>query len=461
MDCLLKLTLSYALKDVIQRLVDDKYNYSALVRTDRWSLVGCLDSKIKKRGMCEELCLGCLEFTRVAGMFQTLTQDIIRANDDHKQLLDCLCNIFGIKENDPIALALDLTAAPEYVKSKISSDYIAVYEEYHTAIDGAFYSLALDHYSHEQAKCSDTLRLYGGLERQQVISYIPLEGEVGQELFYLDQNIISKCVNDHNLRKQVVNFRKKSGCSFVYSPYVIEDGIKMSRVRLAEYFNVIKEITNLSMLVMMDEKISLVTEDMKVTSDRVLLWRNATSAAEDLRVSNMNFNYWGYSHFARDTQIAREVNKDINGFLDSLRPYLGSDASQLDCKDFKSDYAIYHRLMAATIGKPFSIDELITRSLNFENETECVRLIESLCELLDLINYYTEPLSEPAKIKSSLQDVEHLKYAWKANYFVTEDSRLRARGEFIYSALQLKTEFIDLAGLKGRIITAFNAGRKN
>ncbi|ALE00468.1 hypothetical protein PSYRMG_11895 [Pseudomonas syringae UMAF0158] len=455
MDCLLKFGLSCTLKGVIQKLLNNKNNYSALVRTDEWSLIGYLDSQIQKRNMCERPCLGCLEFTRVAGMFQTLTKDIVLANDQHKQLLDCLCNTFRIEESDPIALALDLTAAPGYVKSKISSDYISDYEKYHTTIDGAFYSLALDHYSHEQAKHSDTLMSHGDLERQQVISYTPLESEAGQELFYLDQNIISKCADDHNLRMQIVNFRKKSGCSFVYSPYVIEDGIKMSRVRLAEYFNVIREVTDLSMLAMMDGKISFVTEDIEITSDRVLLWRDATSAAEDLKVSKMHFNHWGYSHYARNSRVAARANKNINEFLDSLRPYLSSEASDLDFDDFESDYAIYHRLNAATIEKPFSLDELITRSLSFENETECVELIESLCELLDLINYKTESLSEPAKIRSSLQDVEHLKYAWKANYFVTEDARLRARGEFIYSVLQLKTNFIDLVGLKGKIKDEF------
>lgn len=455
MDCLLKYTFSCMLKGIIQKLVNDKNNYSTLVKTDEWSLVVHLNSKIQNHNMCERLCLGCLEFARVAGMFQTLNQDILVANDEHKPLLDCLCETFGIEESDPIALALDLTVSPRYVKAIISNDYISEYDKYHTAICGAFYTLTLDHYSHEQAKCSDALMAYGSLENEQVISYAPLEIEAGQELFYLDQNIISKCANDQNLRNQIVNFRKKSRCRFLYSPYVIEDGIKMSRVRLAEYFSVIKEVTNLSMLAMVDGKISFVTEEIETTSDRVLLWRDATSAAEELKVTKMHYNHWGFSHYARNSRIAERANNDINGFLDSLRPYLRSKASDLDCDDFESDYAIYHRLSFATIEKPFSFDELVTRSLSFESETECVELIGGLCELLDLINYKTESLSEPAKIRSSLQDVEHLKYAWKANYFVTEDARLRARGEFIYSTLKLKTIFIDLAGLKGKIKDEF------
>lgn len=455
MDCLLKYTLSCTLKGIIQELVNDKISYFAMVKSDEWSLVCHLYSKIQNRSMCERLCLGCLEFARVTNMFEKLTNDIVVANQEHKALIDCLCKKFEIEEKDPIVLALDLIASPRYVKSIISSDYISEYDKYEKEISGAFYSLALDHYSHEQAKYSDALMMHANLESEQVISYVPLEVEAKQELFYLDQNIISKCADDTNLRNQIVNFRKKSGCKFLYSPYVIEDGIKMSRVRLAQYFSIIKEITNLSMLAMVEGKVTFVTEEIGTTSDRVLLWRDATSAAEELKVSKMHYNHWGYSHYARNSQVAERANKDINGFLDSFRPYLRSEASDLDFDDFESDYAIYHRLSAATIGKQFSFDELITRSLSFETEAECVELIGSLCELLDLINYKTEPLSEPKKIRSSLQDVEHLKYAWKANYFVTEDARLHARGEFIYSVLKLKTVFIDLAGLKRKIIDEF------
>jgi len=456
MDCLLKFSFSYTLKNIIQKLVDNKNCYNVLVGTDEWRLAVHLDSQIQTRMMCARPCLGCLEFARVAGMFTKLTTDIVMANDEHKPLIDCICKMFGIDgEVDPVVVALDLISAPSYVKSKIHSDLVSDYDKYERAITGAFYSLALDHYIHEQAKCSDTLMSYGDLESKQIISYFPFEKQTSQKVFYLDQNIISKCSNDLSLRKQVIDFRNKTRCEFVYSPYVIEDGIKMSRIRLAEYFKVVSEVTNSSMLTNIDGEIRFVKEDIEITSKRVLLWRNATKAAEDKKIYKMHYNQWGYSHYARNSRISKRANKDINGFLDSLRPHLENDERELDFDDFESDYAIYHRLYAATIEKSFSLDELINGSISFKSEQECVDHIEGLCELLDLINYQTESLSEPEKIRSSLQDVEHLKHAWKADYFVTEDNRLRTRGEFIYSALRLKTKFIDLAGLKGEIIAEF------
>lgn len=458
MDCLLKYHFSFALKSVIHKIITEKNNYSTIVKTDEWSLARHLDSQIQNRSVCERACLGCVEFSKISGMFQNLTHGVVAANKEHKALIDNLCDTFGIEENDPIALALDLTAAPEYVKSSIPNGYVSEYNEYSILISDTFRKLALDYYLHEQDKYSAAVLRHANLENEQSISYTPLEAEPHQELFYLDQNIISKCTEDKNLKTQVINFREKSDCKLLYSPYTIEDGIKMSRIRLAEYFNAIKEITNLSMLVMTRGNVTLVTEDMKITSGRVILWRDATRAAENLKVSKMHYNYWGYPHYSRNSRVSKAANKDIRAFLDSFRPYFYTESVDIDFDDYESDLAIYHRLNSATIGKPFSFDELITRSLSFNTEAECVELIESLCELLDLINYKTEPLTDPAKIRSSLQDVEHLKCAWKADYFVTEDSRLRARGEFIYSLLKLKTIFIDLAEFKGKIIAKFKGG---
>ncbi|CRM21998.1 hypothetical protein [Pseudomonas sp. 8 R 14] len=456
MDCLLKLGFSYTLKNIVQKIVDDKSCYSVLVGTDEWRLATHLDSQIQKRVMCERQCLGCLEFVRVASMFTRLTTDIVTANDEHKPLVECICKMFEIDTGvDPVVLALELISAPSYLKSKIHRDLVSDYDKYESAINGAFYSLALDHYMHEQAKCSDTVMSYGDLESKQVVSYFPFEKQVAQKIFYLDQNIISKCSNDSSLRKQVIDFRNKTGCEFVYSPYVIEDGIKMSSIRLSEYFDVVSEITNNSMLANIEGQISLVKEDIGVTSQRVLLWRGATKAAEDQKIYKMHYNHWGYSHYSRQSRISKRVNKDINAFLESLRPHLEEDEHDLDFDDFESEYSICRRLYAATIGKSFSLNDLVNGSIPFESEQECVGHIEDLCEFLDLINYQTESLSEPEKIKSSLQDVEHLKHAWKADYFVTEDNRLRARGEFIYSVLRIKTKFLDAAGFKGQIIAEF------
>ncbi|HBN9817940.1 TPA: hypothetical protein L3924_001382 [Pseudomonas aeruginosa] len=456
MDCLIKHSLSFVIESVVKKLVDDVNGYAHLLTTEDWKLLISLDQAVSDRRICEHQCLGCLEFARTVSMFSNFNRGIFDANKEHVLVVTALRGIFNIPEKcDPITLALDLVVSPEYVKSKIPEKSIPAYEKYVDAVKGEVSRLALDHLLHEQAKCGDTILSHGNLEAEQVTAYEPIDRSDGEELFYVDQNVISKYGNDKNLRRQIENFKCKVGCKFVYSPYVIEDGIKMSRVRLTEYFDLIEELTDSTMLIRSEEDVTLAREDIQVTFDRVLLWRNATRAAEDSKVHKMHFNNWGYPHYSRGSRLSERINKDIHEFLDSLIPYMNDRSCDIDSNDYDSDQALCRRLYAATIQKSFSLQELVDRSIKHKDGAECMRKIEHLCDFLDLINYHTESLSDLNKIRSSLQDTEHLKSAWKADYFVTDDQRLRTRGEFIYSVLGLNTKFISINELKGRIISEF------
>ncbi|KGA43406.1 hypothetical protein L2164_13340 [Pectobacterium brasiliense] len=456
MNCLIKHSLSFVVESVVKRLIEDVNEYSYLLTTEDWRLLMSLDKSVGERQICQKQCLGCLECARMVAMLSSFINGILSANREAETLVTELCSIFGIPDDsDPIVLALDLVVSPDYVKSKIPEKTMPAYEAYVGKIKGEVISLALDHFQHEQAKCNDTILAYANLEQKQIIAYEPIEIPVEKEVFYVDQNVVSKYGDDQNFSRQIENFKSKVDCKFVYSPYVIEDGVKMSRVRLTEYFEAIKALTDNTMLVRSESGVMLAREDIKVTFDRVLLWRNATRAAEDLKVQKMHFNHWGYSHYSRGSKLSGRANKNIDEFLDSLRPYLDDNDCDFDFNDYESDHALCQRLSAATIEKSFSLEELVDKSIKYEDDAECMRHIEHLCDFLDLINYQTEPLSELSKIRSSLQDTEHLKHAWKADYFVTDDKRLRIRGAFIYSVLGLSTKFISSKELKERVVSEF------
>lgn len=456
MDCVIKRSLSFVAKGVVKKLIDDVNTYQHLVTTEDWLLLVDLNEAVKDGRICINQCLGCLEFSITVTMLLKFHAGIIDKNKEYDLIITELCNLFNIPRGcNPITMALDLVASPQYVKSNISSESIADYEKYVDAVKGEISRLASDYFLHEQAKCNDIILSYGHLESRQITAYESISQLDDLELFYVDQNVISKYGNDENFRRQIENFKDKVGCKFVYSPYVIEDGIKMSRVRLAEYFDSIEKLTDGTMLVRSEHGVALAKENIQFTSDRVLLWRNATRAAEDLKVHMMHFHAWGYPHYSRGSPLSARANKDIYEFLDSLRPHIDDRSCDIDFNDYESDRAICRRLYAATIGKSFSLTELIDRSIKYESDAECMRHIEHLCEFLDLINYQTEPLSDLNKIRSSVQDAEHLKIAWKANYFVTNDQRLRNRGKFIYSVLGLTTSFISIKDLKARIVNEY------
>jgi hypothetical protein len=456
MDCLLKLSVSLTLKNLIEKIVQDSKNHALILTTEDWKSVAKLDSSIENRVICKNQCLGCLEYYRTVKIFNELTSSIQAANEKNASLIKLLCQTFKIDEPlNPVSLAVDLTTTPDYVKTKIDNGLIPDYEKYVRNIAGSFHAMAMDHYYHEQAKSSDTVFSYAYLEHEQVIAYFPFEKPDNEKSFYLDQNIISQYSNDANLKKQVNNFKTKTNYKFIYSPYVIEDGIKMSRVRLTEYFETIQELTDGIMLARTSDKVVFVKENIETTKNRVLLWKESTRAFEDCKINKMLLNQIGYSHFSRNSRFSKRANINLESLLESLRPHLENDDFEFEHDDYESDQALCRRLYAFTIEKSFSLEDLVNRTITFENDSECIEHIEHLCEFLDHINYKTEPLSDHDKIRSSVQDSEHLKHAWKADYFVTDDIRLRARGEFIYSTLKLKTRFIDLKELKNIIITEF------
>lgn len=102
---------------------------------------------------------------------------------------------------------------------------------------------------------------------------------------------------------------------------------------------------------------------------------------------------------------------------------------------------------------PFDLNDLQKGSIKIDNDFDCIDKIDKLCQFLDFINYQTD--KEKQKIKSSYQDIEHLKHAWKCQYFITDDQKLIKRGEFIYSLLKINTKFLDSAQFKKMMIGEF------
>ena len=101
----------------------------------------------------------------------------------------------------------------------------------------------------------------------------------------------------------------------------------------------------------------------------------------------------------------------------------------------------------------FGLEELVSGYIKTNNDFDCIDKIDNLCEILDFINFETD--TEEQKIKSSYQDTEHLKHAWKCKYFITNDKKLIKRGKFIYSLLNIDTEFLTISEFKEMMISQY------
>lgn len=148
MNCLIKHSLSFVIESFVKRLIDDVNEYHHLLTTEDWRLLVNLDQAVGDRQICQNECLGCLEFARMMSMFSNFLNGIVKANKENEGLITELRHIFTIpKELNPIILALDLVVSPSYVKAKIPENLVLPYEEYAAAVNGEVSRLALRSFS--------------------------------------------------------------------------------------------------------------------------------------------------------------------------------------------------------------------------------------------------------------------------------------------------------------------------
>lgn len=71
------------------------------------------------------------------------------------------------------------------------------------------------------------------------------------------------------------------------------------------------------------------------------------------------------------------------------------------------------------------------------------KTIEILFNFLEVIGFYED---KPDKFRSNVHDNTHIIYASQANYFVTGDTRTKAKAEAIYSFMGIETKVLDRNG---------------
>ncbi len=194
-----------------------------------------------------------------------------------------------------------------------------------------------------------------------------------------------------------------------------------------------------------------VKEEITTIVKRVLLWIQPTKAAESLKFYTYLYNQNAYPMFKRDSKSSyyQEINKDIKSFFKNinLKP---------EMKDLKKMLNSYITMLKSY---PFDLEMLEKGNIKVDNDFDCIEKIDKLCEFLDFINYETD--KEIQKIKSSYQDTEHLKHAWKCKYFITNDEKLIKRGKFVYSILGINTIFLTNVEFKKMMIEQLKNNDKN
>ena len=432
MDCNKKSYSAYLLNIIIEKLVTNTNNWNLLKNSEELQLLNQLDDEITKRGYCENLCKGCLDYYFYNKIILDFIDGIKSINHKYEQIISkILKDIFKLTKDDllhPLDTLVNMISNQNYIIKFLETNDMSHYKVYCDKFEQLNNNMAVSYYNHKQVELYDEVLNNAPYDATN-IRYSEVDFNDINHIFYIDQNFISKFNNDENLKKQINNIKIKENYKFVFSPYLIEDGIKMNKVFLKEYFEDISILTNNVQVIAIDNNLFYGIEEIENTVDRVILWDKATRAAEQLKVYIKYSNEYTYPLFniSKENKIYQKINNDIHSFFKNI---FNED------KNIQSALSGYLLLKSSS----FNLAQLQLGIIETTDKNDCINKIQELYQLLDLINFKVD--KEEKKTKSGYQDTEHLKRAWLANYFITDDNNLIERGNFIYKLLNIKTELI-------------------
>lgn len=450
--CKLKLAISYTLKNFIEKIVNDINVLSKGIFLEEILVFSQLEEILNDKNICDDRCMGCLDYDLVRNIWINFTSKIDKTNKLYEELIIYILQTLKLKQLEgQIEIAFNLSSNPKYIEKQLDEERRNEYNDYVTAINDIFISLKLAFYNQKITEFTDVILQHERLSQEQHIKQEIVTIEKTCTTFYIDQNFIDKYIKDDSLKKQIYDIKQKAKYQFVFSPYLIEDGIKMNQVFLKEYFEHIGSLTNGILMARKNDKLCYVKEEIHSIVDRVLLWQQPTQAAENCKYYLSLCNQYEYPDFKRDgkNSLYLTINKDLKSFLENI------DIQCVHLEALQSKKTIEKILYYYMIAKsyPFDLNDLQKGDIKIDNDFDCINKIDKLCQFLDFINYGVD--KEEQKIKSSYQDIEHLKHAWKCKYFITDDKNLIKRGSYIYSLLKLNTIFLDSAQFKDMMICEF------
>lgn len=450
-DCTIKLAISYSLKKILEKLVNNIHLWNEIKFSEEIIVFHHLNKQLTNTKICENYCMGCLDYSLVDKIFGDFHTKIEEINEEYNNLLNFFLKEYSLDIKDPIELALNLIAKPEYLGKKLDDNHLVKYKQYVSNINEIIISLKLSYYNQRITELHDVILNHSHLTQDQKYNAILVNIDSKIETFYIDQNFISKYINEDSFQRQIENIKKKAKYQFVFSPYLIEDGIKMNQVFLKEYFENIDLLTDGISVTRYDDKLAYVKEEVDSIVERILLWLQPTKAGENLKFYWSLYNKHAYPDFKRDEKntLVQKINNDIQLFLKNF------DIESVDTENFEYERTMEKTLYSHMAGEsyPFRMEDLQNGYIEIDNDFDCINKIDKLCDFLDFINYKTD--KKEKKIKSSYQDTEHLKHAWKCKYFITDDDKLIKRGKFIYSILRIETQFLTSDDFKNKMISVY------
>lgn len=406
---------------------DDLENLSAVQSSNEYRIVVELSKKLEQEEISSDT-TSCVDYELVINAWNTLYEGIQALSKDYKALLEKLLDLYNLRIKDPFQLFGSLIKHDTKVINKLGEGDRKIFKEYvihgNKIIRDFRVSLLTYHSSELVDRFLDDIDIIN----KENIHYKSIE--LNGTSIYLDQNAVSFIVDHPQCMRQCLAGQENNDIAFVYSSYLIEDSINMNPLFLEEFLDNLLKITKNQMVATMDDGICFATESIRQTIDRVKKYSKLTKKFETHRFIKVIQHYHDYPELRKGKVLYNELGKDpIKFFL----------------KETKSDIPGYELVEKAFRGNELITNFIKTGKIRETSQQEKSQFIGDMLELFDFINFETEAvkLTNAQKIYSSYRDNEHLVHASITDYLVTDDKRLKIRGNIIYPLIGAKTKVIN------------------
>ncbi|POD93004.1 hypothetical protein [Pectobacterium odoriferum] len=390
----------------------------------------------------DNFCVQFYDFTTIYEYFLEFQKNLNDILNSSPKFREYIYFKFNLNENAPnLLVSATIFKHKEFISDNIDKEQNEHLYQIASKIEGAWLSFLIKFLYYRGVHYNDIINNEYKKLKNIPVTFERLIIEDDKKSIYIDQNIASDYVvgKNKNLNENIKKIKDIGRYRFVFSPYLIEDGIKMDIIYFNLYIRNVLLLTDGILMGRIDDELSFVKENPDLLIDRILKWLPATSAAEEYKYIQAKLNEIMYPNFNKQSKLGRKISNDINSVFND-ESFMKNTVLNPEINRTLYDFIEWKII---DLGFGASIDDLISSRIICDNDSDVINKIEGLCSLLDVVNYKTESLKDKSKIKSSYQDIQHLTHAFKCEYLVTNDNNLIMRGRYIYNVLGLKTKFIN------------------
>lgn len=282
----------------------------------------------------------------------------------------------------------------------------------------------------EWINLSYTYKAVENIKEKSIYNFNRAPVNVKGDLYYLDHNVFSKAANQPKLLDSLVKIKKHQKVSFPYSPAHAEEIVKIElieeREKILKIFDVLS--SELSIQISTDDGPSrLFNEPISIVIERCESTRTASIYVENKKVLKND---------ERD-MLFKEYNENKHRII------LGQITNIFDTLSDEN----FCELVNARSCPPGGGNKADFKKLVLEDDIR--NAIYSLHDAMDFLGYKHD--SNERTQRSSVYDIEHLIYATKCRFFITEDKKLLCRAKEIYNFMEVETEVLSLKELMEKV----------